>query len=211
MTKSHRVEIKFGDVYGLLTVVGIVGRSSRGAIVHCVCECGTEKDLHIYDLRSGNTKSCGCHKTRVNSTKGITHGLTGSSEYISWSNMIARTTNPKHPNYKEYGGRGISIDRRWLKFDNFLEDMGNKPTPKHTIERIKNHLGYSKINCEWATRDQQSRNTRRNVYLTFGNTTKLACDWARDFGVSQSTLHYWTSRGYTEEQILCKIKKNKTS
>ena len=81
-----------------------------------------------------------------------------SPEYMAWQHMRGRCMNPKSKDYPYYGGRGITVAARWEKFENFLTDMGRRPTPKHTLDRKNGDLGYSKQNCRWATRQEQARN-----------------------------------------------------
>lgn len=90
--------------------------------------------------------------------------------YMTWHNMLRRCYASKDPAFKNYGERGIKVDETWWHFKNFLKDMGDKPTPYHTLERMDNELGYSKYNCKWATRTEQCVNRRKFKNNTTGET-----------------------------------------
>ena len=116
-----------------------------------------------------------------------------SPEFGIWRDMIQRCHNPKNKAWKNYGGRGIAVCARWRGpggFARFSADMGSRPSRRHTIERRKNNLGYSKSNCEWATYHAQARNKRSNALVTFRGKTQCITDWARDVGLNVSTLYY---------------------
>lgn len=148
-----------GEKYGKLKVLQQSGVDSRGEKRWlCKCDCGNETFVGGYNLRNGSVKSCGCEKPR------LSHGKTHSKTYTTWQKMKARCTNPNDDRYYLYGRKGITICERWKSFENFLNDMGEKPE-ETTLDRIDNSKGYEPLNCRWASREQQQRNTNaKGVY-----------------------------------------------
>lgn len=132
------------------------------------CDCGSPpRVIAGYVLRRGSVVSCGCYAIE-RSTKhgGARHGQR-SAEYGIWCGLIKRCENTNGPDFADYGGRGITVCRRWRKsYPNFLEDMGARPSPQHSIDRINNNKGYSPSNCQWATPTQQARNRRKRRLAT---------------------------------------------
>lgn len=155
-----------GQKFERLTVVkrakGYIG---KGSYWHCKCDCGNEIIVRAQSLKDGQTKSCGCLNKELAIKRFTKHGHAQTEKqhplYKAWVNMKTRCINPNSTGYEDYGGRGIRICQRWMdSFENFLEDMGEKPSPMHTLDRIDVNGDYCPGNCRWATQTTQSRNQR---------------------------------------------------
>jgi len=181
--------VNIGESFGWLTVTKLLG--PRGGVVRALCQCGTVCELPRHRLASGNTKSCGCWKIAAPKLNFTTHGEVklidgkriATPEYRSWQMMKDRCQNIANKNYADYGGRGITICPEWGSFEQFLTDMGRRPTPLYTLERSNNNLGYSAANCCWATRKEQARNRR---YATIH-----AWELAESMGVKVMSAHHY--------------------
>lgn len=184
-----------GKRFGRLVVINRCGSDKhQKALWLCVCDCGNDRVAATGNLRSGQSVSCGCwmrEKVSINNSK---HGLTRTSEYSTWQGMIQRCTDPNAISYKNYGRRGVRVCDRWLKsFNNFFEDMGPKPTPKHTLDRKDNNKGYSPDNCKWATRLEQSINKRLSKQNKSGHSgvvwNKKLSKWVARIAVNKTRTH----------------------
>ena len=166
------------------------------------CECGNKCVSWVASVKSRDNPSCGCrigivlreYSKEFNPSK--IHGMSNTSTYNSWSSMIQRCTNETVNSYPDYGGRGITVCDRWLNsFLAFYEDMGERPK-NHTLDRIKNDEGYSKENCRWATKKQQSNNRRSNHFIVIGGESKTISEWSELSGVSKVTIKGRIKAGY---------------
>lgn len=185
-----------GNRYGKLLVI----KESDNKKSHwvCRCDCGQITTVYRGHLRDGHTTSCGCYKAE-SSTK---HGLHKTKEYLVWQNIIQRTTNSNHPQYHYWGGRGITVSDDWKDFQNFYRDMGNRPSPKHSIDRIDNNKGYEKGNCRWATGREQNLNTRRTHNITYNGVTMSMIEWAEALDIKYITLCSRINKGWSLDKAL---------
>ena len=125
-----------------------------------------------------------------------------STEYSTWVKMRGRCNCVTNPRYSEWGGRGIKVCDRWNDFSNFLEDMGRKPTPKHSIDRIDNNGHYEPSNCRWATLNEQANNKRSNILMTFKGKTQTMIQWSEELKINYGTLQSRLNTGWTHEDAL---------
>ena len=169
----------------------------------CQCDCGNETRVASGNLRYGTTKSCGCLAREMLLKRNTKHGLRHTPEWHIWAQMIGRCTNPRNKGYGNYGGRGIKIeDPRWFDFRNFYIDIGPRPSPELTLERINNDFGYCKDNVSWRSRKEQSRNRRGRHYVTYRGETKMLQEWAEITGIKINVLIMRARHGWSDEKII---------
>ena len=196
-----------GNVFTRLTVIKELNiRNNEGHVMwECKCECGKTVNVSGAYLKKGNTKSCGCLQKEKAANNGrdilTTHGMSKTKIFNIWCGMLKRCNNDKNKQYKNYGGRGIKVCDRWLKFENFYKDMGNKKD-NLSIERIDNNGNYEPSNCKWATVKEQSINKRTNKYLTFKNECLTLSQWSEKTGINRKTIYARARIKYTPEYIL---------
>lgn len=194
-----------GKQFGRWSVVRYLGESHWW----CRCDCGVEKAVSADVLKRGVSKSCGCLRVEMGRAHGarvkLRHGHgrgSGTAEYRIWSNMVSRCNNSRHASYLWYGARGIRVCERWLTFENFLADVGLRPSSKHSLDRIDVNGGYCPENVRWATATQQARNTTANRHVTVRGETRTLAEWCELLGVRRETFYQRLRRGLSEEEAL---------
>jgi hypothetical protein len=131
------------------------------------------------------------------------HGLRGSPEYVAWNNMLQRCTNPNHPQYSDYGGRGIKVTSSWIdSFTTFYAEMGPRPSPRHSLDRENNELGYNKNNCRWATPEEQASNKRSTIHIDYRGTATPLAEVSRITGIAYNILHARLVARWTASEIV---------
>lgn len=194
-----------GQKFSRLTVVSRSENGKRGkARWFCRCDCGSEKTVSGDELVGGKTRSCGCWRKEMPSLKFRTHGKSKTKEFGVWCGIKNRCFNKKVPAYKWYGGRGITVCERWLTFENFLEDMGERPDDNHTIERKDVDGNYEPGNCIWLHKSGQSENRRVVDRLVFNGVSDTISGWSKKTGIPYGTIYRRRSEGRPISQILFK-------
>jgi hypothetical protein len=198
-----------GLIFSRLTVTGYAGRIGTSHAFACKCECGNVIVTRGYCLTMGETKSCGCLLPDRNRERLLTHGMGGSPIWRIWAGMKTRCYNEKNAAYEFYGKLGVTVCDRWLHgtsgksgFEYFYEDMGPRPSPKYSIDRIDTFGNYEPSNCQWATDTQQARNTRKTKRIEFAGHRRNPHEWAAATGIKATEILKRLNRGWAVERAL---------
>ena len=195
MQEAFRV--KSGERYGRWLVLGRFKRESNSSQAFCKCDCGTEKYVRFTHLKSGRSVSCGCYRKELYTV----HGKSDFRIYQVWADMKGRCQNKKDRNYKNYGGRGVSVCEEWQEFQPFMEwALVNGYADALTIERIDNNGNYEPDNCKWVMQSEQCQNRRSCNYITYKGITKNITQWAKETGLHRAVLYYRISSGWSIEK-----------
>lgn len=196
-----------GNTYGDWTVVGL-SHVGSGAFWNCRCKCGAVSVIRGTALRNGRSKRCtrcGVKRFRFSGRHGHARKNGISGTYRSYQAMMSRCHNSKTRSFPDYGGRGIIVCERWRgSFEAFLADMGPRPAGRYTIERKDSNGNYEPVNCIWAQRREQNRNTRRNRLIRIAGETRLLADWLAQVGMSYGTFRSRVVSGMSEQDALLK-------
>lgn len=200
--------------------------SGGNAFWQCLCKCGKTIEVDTSTLRRGKQVSCGCRTAEIISKKITKHGMTKSPEYGAWIELRRRCENENRPSFKGYIDRGITVCKRWDdSFEAFYADMGDKPSPRHSIDRINNDLGYwcgrpecdscgqqsLQANCRWATPFEQQGNRRVSLLITYQGRTLHLREWSRVTGINRIALQWRYHHNWPPERMLSPVqKKQKT-
>ncbi len=196
-----------GERRGKLLVIGRSDkRTKRGLYWICRCDCGNVIEAAGADIRVGDTTSCKCARNERTRLLKYSHGMEGTPTYRSWEDMKKRCYDPSRPYYRHYGGRGIVVCDSWKNsFQNFFADMGERPVGL-TLDRVDNDGNYEPSNCRWATRKQQSNNTRRTHFVTVNGEARSLMQWSEQLGISYSSIKRRLRAGWSEEEA-CTVPK----
>lgn len=197
-----------GTQFAFLTIVAAAERRRADGFMQdvytCRCVCGNELVRSKASLRKNPDTRCRqCAGEQAAVTRGA-DGRDGTPTHNSWRAMHTRCYQQSHAAYPRYGGRGITVCRRWHDYDNFLADMGERPEGT-SLERKENSKGYAPDNCYWATRTEQQRNRRSNRYLTADGRTQLLADWAKELGTKPTTIWLRLEKLGWSEQDACTV------
>lgn len=196
-----------GAKFGKLTVVGAGvphPKYPKRTLVRFRCDCGQERCLLMSEAKSSSScVDCMTERRKDWVRSSLrTHGRLPKDVFSTWCKMRARCESPGSTSYKWYGGRGIRVCERWYSFEAFLEDMGPRPSPLHSVDRIDNDGDYSPENCRWATPKDQARNRRSSRLLCALGETKSLASWAEESPVNYSTIIRRLSKGWTNEAAI---------
>lgn len=189
-----------GQRYARLAVISEAPKRGPHKYWLCVCTCGKYTTVNQGNLRGGHTQSCGCWKQdkALGNQHARLHGDSRSPEWISWSAMLDRCKRRE----KDYVQRGIKVCKRWRTYQNFLSDMGRKPSPQHTLDRWPNNNGnYEPGNCRWATPIQQQNNTRRTIRVAYNGKMHTLREVQELTGISATLLRKRIRSGKTGAQL----------
>lgn len=194
-----------GRKFARLTIVSKVGYNKNG---HCIvlvrCDCGIEKNVHLYRLIQGDTKSCGCLNSEKARQRALVHGMADSPLYNLWQHMKRRCYKPSNKSYKDYGGRGIAVCAEW--YDNFQAFYSWAITNGYQkglqIDRKDNDGNYCPDNCRFVTQKVNANNRRSNVFISYNGETHTIAEWAEKLNLKYGTLSNRVNRGWPLEKAL---------
>lgn len=206
-----------GRRFGRLLVISRAKNKSNKVRWNCICDCGTKKIVEGYLLTSGRIKSCGCYnrdiitKYKKIKYKGKYIPITSHPLFPIYNGIKNRCYNKNLPTYDRWGGRGIKMSEEWKNsFEQFVMDMGPRPSKEHSIDRIDNNKGYCKENCRWATAKEQANNARTNIKIEYKGKVRTLSETADFIGIPYHTLyHYFVVQGISDIDLIINFLRHK--
>lgn len=189
------------EKYNRLTILDTFrSKEKKRRFARCLCDCGESVVLSYNDVKTGHTKSCGCWKRDY--LKKVSEATIGYKyEKIVWRGMKTRCYDPDSTNYPLYGGRGITVCDRWINsFDDFIKDMGSRPSRDYSIERRDNNGNYEPSNCHWATDKEQANNRRSSRMVIYRGQTKSVAAWCDHLGLDYHRVRARILNGWDAER-----------
>lgn len=182
LTKDGLRDFVVGKRYGRLLVVSkaeiVKFRKGAQRKYLCKCDCGNEIAVLSSNLKNNSTRSCGCLNQECRINNNTTHGMSYTRIHRIWRGMKGRCNVSKNPRYSDYGGRGITYDKKWETFEGFFEDMGVSYEEELSLERTDCNGNYCKENCTWIPLKEQAKNTRKSRFLEYKGKKLILADWA---------------------------------
>lgn len=218
--KGSLVKDLVGQTFNYLTVVEFSHTTNNGKSRYtfwkCICSCGNEKVVRGDHLKSGNTKSCGCHKKKVDSEKALKlkevnrkHGKANTSLYNKWRAMVDRCYNIENKRFHDYGEIGIKVCKEWLEFETFEKwALSNGYKENLEIDRINNNDNYEPSNCRYITRKENCNNRRSCIYIEFNGVTKTLMQWSEFLNVNYKMLYERVKKSNNPTEVIKKIYDN---
>lgn len=177
------------NIENRLTPIKFSYRGRNGSYWLFNCKCGNTPIIRIYSYKRGDSKSCGCLRDEISTKHGYRRKGKLNPTYSTWKAMKTRCNNPKYFDSHLYSKKGVKVCDRWVNsFENFLEDMGDKPK-EMSLDRINNNGDYEPSNCRWATHSMQSNNRECVRKIFFNNQEKTVLEWSKEINVKRSTLY----------------------
>lgn len=199
---SNKLKL-IGEKFSRLLVIGELPMIKKHSVWLCKCDCGKEVSVSGSALRTGNTKSCGCYNSEVVTNRNTTHGLINSGRiYYIWQRMKQRCRDSNCEDYKDYGGRGISICSEWLDFTSFHTwAHENGYAPDLTLDRKDNNGNYEPGNCKWSTIKEQARNKRSNHKIYYNGKLLCLSEISEITGIESSLLRYRLKSNFSQDRL----------
>ena len=197
---EHSAFKLIGQRFGRLTVIERAENDKNGqARWKCHCDCGNDIVILGCSLLAGRTKSCGCLHREISAQRTTKHGMANSKLYGTWKGIKRRCLNTNAPNYKHYGGRGITICEEWRNdfqaFYDYVSKLEHFGEEGYTLDRINNDGNYEPNNLRWADRATQARNRRNNTYVKYNGEKMILTDASEKSGIGRKTLYHRLQRG----------------